>query len=90
VLARALVRPFGVCPRRQHVLNLFTWPTAGPHEAPRAATQQGYRLVHWMQRGMTSWAVSDLNEQELQEFVQLGRDRGPPGWRQALVSRASQ
>jgi anti-sigma factor RsiW len=64
--------------RRQHVLNLFTWPTAGPDEAPRAVTQQGYHLVHWVQGDTTWWAVSDLNEQELQEFVQLVRDREPP------------
>ena len=62
--------------RRQHVINLFVWPAAGPDAAARTATRQGYHLVHWTQGGMTWWAVSDLNEQELQEFAELVRHPG--------------
>ena len=34
------------------------------------AAQQGYHLIHWSESGMAFWAVSDLNEKELMEFVQ--------------------
>jgi anti-sigma factor RsiW len=65
--------------RRQHVVNVFVWPSAGADAAGRPATRQGYHLVHWVQGGMTWWAVSDLNERELQEFVDLVRHGVPPG-----------
>jgi anti-sigma factor RsiW len=62
--------------RRQHVVNLFVWAAPGPGAPARAATRQGFHLVQWKQGDMTWWAVSDLNEQELQEFVDLVRDPG--------------
>jgi mycothiol system anti-sigma-R factor len=58
--------------RRKHRINLFTWPaTREPDSAPRALSRQGYRVYHWTQAGMAYWVVSDLNDAELQEFVQL-------------------
>jgi anti-sigma factor RsiW len=59
--------------RRQHVINLFTWPADEREQGPRAGTQDGYHLLHWVRGGMAWWAVSDLNERELQEFVELVR-----------------
>jgi anti-sigma factor RsiW len=56
--------------RRQHIINLFIWPaTSGAESAARMETRQGYHLIHWTQFSMTYWAVSDLNEAELEEFV---------------------
>jgi anti-sigma factor RsiW len=58
--------------RRNHFINLFIWPSApGDESAPGKATQQGFHLVQWRTAGMTFWAVSDLNEGELQEFVRM-------------------
>ena len=56
--------------RRNHTINLFTWPSA---EATAAATltRNGYHLQSWYGNGMTFWAVSDLNETELRQFVTL-------------------
>jgi anti-sigma factor RsiW len=55
--------------RRKHHINLFVWPAPpGAESSPRASERQGYHLWHWLQAGMTYWAVSDLNERELQEF----------------------
>ena len=55
---------------RLHVINLFVWPRANGHEQkPRALMRQGYNLLHWTRRGMEFWAVSDLNEAELKQFV---------------------
>jgi len=58
--------------RHQHVINLFIWPaTTGTEEPLRNLTRQGYHVMHWTQGGFAYWAISDLNEQELQEFTRL-------------------
>jgi anti-sigma factor RsiW len=57
--------------RHNHVINLFTWPSI-PAEAG-AQTRNGYHIQHWSSNGMTFWAVSDLNETELGQFVSLYR-----------------
>ncbi len=55
---------------RKHVINLFVWPLAGKNSSPATlAPIQGYNLVHWSEGRMIFWAVSDLNETELLEFV---------------------
>ena len=58
--------------RRLHVINLMVWPAPGqPNRDLTAAPQQGYHVLHWTQGGMSYWAVSDLNENEMKEFVTL-------------------
>jgi anti-sigma factor RsiW len=57
--------------RRQHTINLFTWPSPPTSEA--SETRNGYHLETWSSNGMTFWAVSDLNETELRQFVSLYR-----------------
>jgi anti-sigma factor RsiW len=60
--------------RHKHVINLLVWPAAADTgEASRDLTRQGYHLVHWTDGGLTYWAISDVNEKELQEFVELIR-----------------
>jgi anti-sigma factor RsiW len=59
--------------RRNHTINLFIWPSAPTAEI--AQTRNGYHLETWSASGMTFWAVSDLNEPELKEFVSLYRSR---------------
>jgi len=59
--------------RRKHVINLFTWPTSGADEEPRAMAHQGFNLVEWKQAGMYYCAISDLNRQELTELASLLR-----------------
>lgn len=54
--------------RREHVINVFLWPSSAAVET-RLLDHQGYHLVYWTQSGMTYWAVSDLNSRELLEFV---------------------
>jgi anti-sigma factor RsiW len=70
--------------RREHIINLFTWPISDTGEsAPRLEKRQGYNLVHWTKAGMEYWAVSNLNGAELTKFAALVRDDGastvPPG-----------
>jgi anti-sigma factor RsiW len=61
--------------RRQHAINLFIWPSSsGSEGVAKTVTRQGFHLVQWTQSGMTFWAVSDLNERELEEFARLIRE----------------
>jgi len=67
--------------RRLHTINLFTWPAADDAERPvRSLHRQGFHLRQWQHSGMTYWAVSDLNPQELDDFVHLYREHAasPP------------
>jgi anti-sigma factor RsiW len=58
--------------RRKHTINLFIWPAADDKDKlVRSHAQQGFHLRNWQRSGMTYWAISDLNEQELDEFVRL-------------------
>jgi anti-sigma factor RsiW len=58
--------------RREHVINLFIWPSTQNREnEPGTVTIQGYHLIHWNQAGMTCWAASDVSLNELQQFVKL-------------------
>lgn len=58
--------------RRQHYINLFVWPTdAETAITPKVLSRQGYQMAHWTQSGMHFWAVSELNQAELRQFVSL-------------------
>jgi anti-sigma factor RsiW len=56
--------------RRNHVINLFTWPSA-TSATSAAHTLNGYHILSWNHDGMAFWAVSDINETELRQFVSL-------------------
>ena len=56
--------------RRQHVINVYSWPRRGPNTDPVAAgSDKGYHLVEWRRDGIEQWAVSDLNTAELMDFA---------------------
>jgi anti-sigma factor RsiW len=58
--------------RRLHVINAFVWPAAeAPERGPTTVTRNGYHVVQWTAGGMTWWAVSDLNPEELRDFADL-------------------
>jgi anti-sigma factor (TIGR02949 family) len=57
--------------RRQHLINVFSWPGTGREESPSPSGPHGYNMVSWRSRGMQHWAVSDLNATELRSFVSL-------------------
>jgi anti-sigma factor RsiW len=72
--------------RRQHLISVYVWPSAwDANGAPRAAkgtpetTQQGYHMLSWTSGGMTRWAISDLNEDELRELARLEQRADSPG-----------
>ena len=55
--------------RGQHTINVFVWPDASRDAAPEARSLRGFHTLHWVRNGMSFWAVSDLNEGELSQFV---------------------
>ena len=57
--------------RRQHVINLFTWPSASSEKWKRPLSQDGFNVIHWSDGTMTYWAISDLDAAELREFMEL-------------------
>ena len=60
--------------RNQHVVNLFIWPAkGGAGEGLRHLARRGYGAYRWEKDGMAYWAVSDLNDAELEKFVGLVR-----------------
>ena len=57
--------------RRKHFINLFVWPAApNTTRTPKTITRQGYQLVHWVDSDFNYWAVSDVNEKDLEAFKQ--------------------
>ena len=64
--------------RRKHFINLFVWP-AGSDAAggTKAMMRQGYQLLHWVDSDFNYWAVSDINDKDLQEFKQLFEEQSP-------------
>ena len=62
--------------RRQHVINLFSWPAPGASpSAVRRSQRNGYEVLTWRRAGIAYAAVSDLNPEELEEFRRLWADR---------------
>jgi anti-sigma factor RsiW len=58
--------------RRQHVINVFSWPIdRGDASATSITTEHGYHLAHWRDGGSEYWAASDVSEPDLRQFVAL-------------------
>ncbi len=55
--------------RRQHTINVFVSPADDRRSAADTRTARGFHVHHWTSGAMSFWAVSDLNDQELSEFV---------------------
>ena len=59
--------------RRLHPINLFIWPAADRTAGTDTRSIRGFQLRHWIRNGMSFWAVSDLADDELGEFVRALR-----------------
>lgn len=64
--------------RNKHVINLFIWPGESSSEVE---SRQGFNLIRFECKGMTCWAVSDLNVVELQQFIELFEAQKPASTR---------
>jgi anti-sigma factor RsiW len=58
--------------RRLHTINVFMWPgRSSENTPPRLVTLNGYNILAWHEKGLTVWAISDLNAGELRELQSL-------------------
>ena len=56
--------------RKKHTINVFVSPDReNAFAATGARSVRGFHVRHWVRDGMSFWAVSDLNETELDEFA---------------------
>ncbi len=58
----------------KHVISLTAMPTEGRFElsmTPR--TVNGYNVVHWVEHGVSYWAISDVAPKDLEAFARLFR-----------------
>src|SRR5882724_458606 len=59
--------------RRQHVVDVFIWPSRDAADTPVDETRQGYHLIHWSTPEFSYWLASDLGVAELRTLAQLIR-----------------
>jgi anti-sigma factor RsiW len=57
--------------RRQHLINVFTWPTSSAYSKESQFARNGFNVLQWSDASMTYWVVSDVDSAELSEFRRL-------------------
>ena len=58
--------------RAKHVINLFAWASPGRADEPfRRRSEQGFNLITWRHGGITYYAVSDVEADQLAVFAGL-------------------
>jgi anti-sigma factor RsiW len=63
--------------RAKHTINLFAWASPGkPDETFHTEARQGFNLVTWRQGGITYYAVSDVEADQLADFAKLVAQAG--------------
>jgi anti-sigma factor RsiW len=55
--------------RQKHTINVFVSPERTDTATPSIRSVRGFHVHRWVRDGMTFWAVSDLNDVELTQFV---------------------
>ena len=61
--------------RQKHTINVFVWPASDETTGTKEQALRGFHTRHWRRNGMSFWAVSDLNDKELTEFVRALQDQ---------------
>jgi len=62
--------------RRKHKITVFVAPSEGERfDTPRRTSRNGYNVIEWTSGDLNYRAVSDLDDQELQEFAALMQQR---------------
>jgi anti-sigma factor RsiW len=58
--------------RGKHAINVLTWPAGGSGDkGVQKFSRQGFHIREWQRSGMNYWAISDLNDEDLDQFVRL-------------------
>jgi anti-sigma factor RsiW len=61
--------------RALHRIDVFVWPSTSAGSAPGQFERNGYREISWARDDFSFTAISDLNPQELNQFVSLLKTR---------------
>jgi anti-sigma factor RsiW len=56
---------------RQHLINVFVWPSAEKDSPIRISNHRGYNSTNFNSGGMSYWTVSDLNSADLRKLTTL-------------------
>jgi anti-sigma factor RsiW len=65
--------------RRKHFINVFVWPDGSGTKSPQMIeARQGYNITRWARGGFQFWAVSDVSEPDLAQFVSFLQSRMAP------------
>jgi anti-sigma factor RsiW len=54
--------------RRAHIINLFVAERGSDKRGSTMEAVQGFNVRHWGESGLSLWAISDLNADELEDF----------------------
>ena len=58
----------------KHLISLTAMPAESRFELDRSPRNvNGYNVVHWVENGVSYWAISDVEAKELENFAQLFR-----------------
>lgn len=58
----------------KHLISLTAVPAEGGFKLDRSPRSiNGYNVVHWVENGVSYWAISDLEAKELEDFARLFR-----------------
>lgn len=56
----------------KHIINLFAWASPGkPDESFHDESRQGFNVITWRHAGITYYAVSDVEAEQLADFARL-------------------
>lgn len=57
-----------------HPINLLVWPASARGDSePKLEMKNGFFTLHWRQNGLELWAVSAIEQAQLESFVRLWR-----------------
>jgi anti-sigma factor RsiW len=56
---------------REHLFNVFVWPTREQDASSRAGSRQGYQWIDWRKGKIEFCAVSDAPTSDLQQLQRL-------------------
>lgn len=73
------VVPTLVYRHNEHVVTLVAEPSGPGTSQPRDVAAEGYNMVRWSGRGFGFWAVSDLEQRELEQFAAAYRASSEAG-----------
>jgi len=59
---------------RKHTINVMVYPDDGQPNETESFVVRGFHVRRWHAAGMSFWAVSDLNDEDLAQFVRGMRE----------------